>query len=141
MTTLWIVVANAATASILERTSLAHPPTEIEHLEHPESRTHSRDLGDEAPGHGLAGRTGLAQRSTASEREQEHFAQQIARVLKEGWDAHRYGALVVYASNPFLGELLAHLDAGVHKVLTASHSRDLTHLSPTQLQTKLQNEL
>ena len=93
MTTLWIVAANAATATLLECTSRQHI-TEIARLEHPESRLHSRDLESDIPTHGAADRSGLAQRSSAQEREQEHFAQQIASQLKQGLDDHRYGGVV-----------------------------------------------
>ncbi len=140
MTTLWIVAANAATATLLECTSRQHI-TEIARLEHPESRLHSRDLESDIPTHGAADRSGLAQRSSAQEREQEHFAQQIASQLKQGLDDHRYGGVVIYASNPFLGELLAHLNDGVRRLVTAHHPHDLTGLSPQQLQARVLNEL
>ena len=79
MTTLWIVAANAATATLLECTSRQHI-TEIARLEHPESRLHSRDLESDIPTHGAADRSGLAQRSSA----QEHTGLDLGALLLAG---------------------------------------------------------
>lgn len=138
---LCVVVANAAMARVLERPSLTEPLAEVECLVHPESRMHASELENERPGHSRQGRANLAQRTDAKERERTEFARQIAHRLKEGVGANRFDGIVLFASNPFLGELLSHLDEGVRRLVTASHALDLTALALPDLRTRLRSEL
>lgn len=48
--------------------------------------------------------------------------------------------MAVFASNPFLGELMEQLDGVTHQRLVASHAQDLTHLSLQELARHLQAE-
>lgn len=48
--------------------------------------------------------------------------------------------VAVFASNPFLGELMEQLDGVTHQRLVASHAEDLTHLSLQELARHLQAE-
>ena len=48
--------------------------------------------------------------------------------------------VAVFASNPFLGELMEQLDGVTHQRLVASHAKDLTHLSLQELARHLQAE-
>jgi hypothetical protein len=43
-------------------------------------------------------------------------------------------------SNPFLGELLAHLDAPVQKIIDAKYVLDLTSLNVKELEKRLRTE-
>lgn len=136
---LWIVVANAAMARCFEYSSVTEPLVPGECLVHPEGRLHGRDLDAERPGHSHAGRTGLAHRTEVKERERTEFARQIADFLQE--DANRYSGIVLFASNPFLGELLSHLDEGVRQRVTASHAIDLTSFGLSELEARVRSAL
>lgn len=138
---IWVIVANGSIARVLEhhRTETGRW-TEKECLTHPQSRQHGSGAGHEPPGHSMVGRSGLAPRNDAREHERHAFAQQIAQMLKTAVGAHQIGGLVVFASNPFLGELLGQLDDGSRKLLSASHPLDLTQLSQSELIQRMHGE-
>lgn len=54
--------------------------------------------------------------------------------------AGQIGSLVVFASNPFLGQLLGPLDEATHKRVSASHPVDLTSLPLHELARRLHAE-
>jgi protein required for attachment to host cells len=141
---LWIVVANASQARCYERPSPAEPMVALVSLEHPESRLHARDLETDRPGRTHkddAGRTSFVPRSEPKEREREQFAREVAKFLAEGVEAHRCSGVVLFVSNPFLGELLAHLGDGVRQQLVASHALDLTALPANELEQRVKRAL
>ena len=138
---IWVVVANGSMARVLERDP-AKPGRWMEKqcLTHPRSRQQGLAAGHEPPGHSMAGRSGLAPRSDAREHERREFAQQLAHAVKTAVGANPTGGLVVFASNPFLGELLGQLDDASRKLLSASHPLDLTRLGQPELIQRLQGE-
>ncbi|MDP2066656.1 MAG: host attachment protein [Burkholderiaceae bacterium] len=141
---LWIVVANASLARCFERSSSAEPLTALATLEHPESRLHARDLATDRPGRTHkddAGRTAYSPRTEPKDREREQFAREVAKFLAEGVEAHRCSGVVLFASNPFLGELLAQLGDGVRRQLVASHPLDLTGLPLQELDQSVRRAL
>ncbi|NMM82692.1 hypothetical protein B2J86_17475 [Acidovorax sp. SRB_14] len=135
----WVVVANGSRARVLEQ----HPTkperwTETECWVHPQSRVHGADTGHGPAGH--AGRSGLASRSGPQEHERRAFAQQLAGLVATAVGEHRVGRIVVFASNPFLGELLAHLDSESRKRVADSHALDLTSLGMHELTQRLHSD-
>jgi hypothetical protein len=50
-------------------------------------------------------------------------------------------SLALVVSNPFMGELLGHLDSTVEKIIGAKHVLDLTSLSVKELDKRLRTEL
>lgn len=137
----WVVVANGSKARVLEQNP-AKPErwTEMECLLHPQSRLHGASAGHEPAGHAMAGRTGLAQRSGPQEHERRAFAKQLADLLGAAVGEHRVGRIVVFASNPFLGELLAQLNGESRKRLAGSHALDLTGLGMHELTQRLHSD-
>ena len=120
----WALVANGSMARLLELDPAAATHwTERQCLTHPAARLHGSAAGHEPPGHSIAGRSGLAPRSEAAAQERRTFAREVAHALREA----------VFASNPFLGELMEQLDGVTHQRLVASHAQDLTHLSLQEL--------
>ncbi len=53
---------------------------------------------------------------------------------------HRMNSLALVVSNPFMGELLAHLHAPVEKIIDAKHVLDLASLNAKELDTRLRTE-
>lgn len=140
----WIVVANASLARCFELAAPAQPLLPLASLEHPESRKHGRDLQTDRPGQTHkddAGRTSFVPRTEPKERERTEFARQVAKFLEEGSAENRYKGVLLFASNPFLGELLAHLGPGVRQHVTASHALDLTSLDPAALTVRVRQAL
>ena len=137
----WAVVANGSKARVLEQDPRKPGRwTEVECLLHPQSRLHGASAGHEPAGHAIAGRSGLAPRSSPQEHERRIFAQQIADAVGAAVAEQRVGSIVVFASNPFLGELLAHLDSGSRQRVADSHALDLTSLGLQELMQRLHSD-
>ncbi len=130
----WIIVANGSIARMLERNAEDENQwTELKCLLHPEGRLHGTDLAAGEIRHSIAGRAGLARRLEPKQHARKEFAQRVSELLRHHVNHNEIESLVIFASNPFLGELLAHLDAETRKLLHASHPVDLTHLNLTEL--------
>ncbi len=131
----WAVVANGSRARVLEQHSTKPDHwTEKECWVHPQSRVHGAGAG---AAHGPAAHV---PRGGPQEHERRAFAQQLAQLLGSAVGEHRVGRLVVFASNPFLGELLAHLDGACRKRMADSHALDLTGLGMHELTQRLHSE-
>lgn len=136
----WILVANASKARLFERSAFNQPLTELADWTHPESRLSARETERAPLGHSLAGRAGLSPRSDIHQRHRSQFAQTLSHYLQEAVLNQRVKALTLVVSNPFLGELLVHLDAPVQKILKAHHGLDWTSLSITDVDQRLRSE-
>ncbi|MBP8149814.1 MAG: host attachment protein [Limnohabitans sp.] len=136
----WILVANASHASVFERTSFTEPLVELTDWLHPESRMAASETERAPLGHSEAGRAGLAPRSDLKQLHRSEFAKMLAKYLHEAVLDHRVNALALLVSNPFMGELLSHLDASVQHTLVAQHVLDLTSLNLTELDKRLRTE-
>ncbi|WP_284614793.1 host attachment protein [Aquabacterium humicola] len=138
----WLVVANAARARVLEAADGAEPYVHVADLVHPQSRQKGVELGDDragrvsGAGHGL-GSAQYIPRTDVREREHERFAREVAAVLDDGVAAGRCAGLVLVASNPFLGELKAHLGAQALKSVLRTVAADYTTLADDELAQRL----
>ena len=108
-----ILVANSFVARLFERSSLPQPWIETQDWWHAEGRMHTGDLERTPHGHSQAGRTGLAPHTDIKLRERVEFARDVAKGLKQALTVEKWHALEIFASNPFLGELLAQLNPDV----------------------------
>lgn len=136
----WILVANASQARLFERPSLTQPLVELAAWVNPASRSPARDTERAPLGHSVAGRAGLAPRADLKQLHRSAFAKELAQHLQDALRGHRMRSLALFVSNPFLGELLAHLDAPVRKAIAAQQVLDLTALSPTELDKRLRTD-
>jgi len=132
-----ILVANASQARLFERASFSGPLLELADWVHPASRMPARDTERAPLGQSLAGRAGLAPRVDLKHLHRSAFAQVLASHLREAVLNQRMRSLVLIVSNPFLGELLRHLDVSVQKILGVQHALDLTSLSLSELDQRL----
>ena len=136
----WILVANASQAKVWERTSFNEPLVEVIDWVHPESRMPASQTERAPLGHSEAGRAGLAPRAELKQLHRSEFAKTLAKYFHEAVMNHRMNALALFVSNPFMGELLSHLDAPVQQALVAKHALDLTSLNVTELDKRLRSE-
>lgn len=136
----WILVANASQARVFERTSFTQPLVELTDWLHPESRMPARETEGAPLGHSEAGRAGLAPRSDPRQRHRSEFAQTLAQYLQDAVLHNRVNAVALVASNPFMGELTAHLDDPVQKTICAKHVLDLTSLNLRDLDARLRSD-
>lgn len=136
----WILVANASEARLFERRSLSDPLRELADWVNPPSRMSAHETERAPLGQSQAGRAGLAPRTDLKHLHRSDFAQKLAAHLHDALLSQRLTSLALIVSNPFLGELLKHLDASVHKLVGAQHALDLTSLNVTDLERRLRTE-
>jgi protein required for attachment to host cells len=135
-----VLVANSSVARLFDCGPLQQPWVETQDWWHAEGRQHAGDQERTPHGHSLFGRTGLAPHTDTRQRERAEFARDVAAGLQQALISDRWHTLEVFASNPFLGELLAHLSPAVAQTLRRSHPLDLTALSPQEIQQRWNKE-
>ena len=135
--TLWIVVANGSRARLFERSRHDAPLTELKDWVHPATREHRQDMVGKHRQSGMRGRSGLAERSPFHDRERGSFAAEICDWLTHAVQAHEVEHIALLASNPFLGELVAHGQGHLARHLCGTHAVDLTNLPVDQLGQRL----
>ena len=74
-------------------------------------------------------------------KEHERFARELADYLEEGARTQAYGSLVVFAGNPFLGELREALGDGTRRLLKTSLPVDLSHVGAAEIERRVLDEL
>ena len=140
MDKLWVVTANAARARVWERARSGDALSEVVDLVHPESRWKVSELADDKSGHSERGTSNSGHGSTQFEartdplhKQHEKFARDVATQIDQAVASGRCGALVLLASNPFLGVLKGHLGTAAAQRVRASHASDFTAVSAREL--------
>jgi protein required for attachment to host cells len=144
----WIVLANAARARILDREHDASPLQELADLVHPQSREKLRDLASDREGHaekahGDASHAGTAFQPRTEPHRKEHaiFASELSHYLEDAIAQGRCQALVLIASDPFLGELKAHLGPAAARIVSAAIPLDLTSYAGADLARRISDAI
>ena len=142
--TIWIAVANRATARIFAAESPLGAIEEIETLVHPAGRVPEQSLVTDKPGR-TYDRAGPGRHSDADTVQHDHeaatFAGEIAACLAKGRETDRFGTLVVAAAPAFLGELRKHLDPQTQSLVTLELDKDLAHFGARDLRAHLPERL
>jgi protein required for attachment to host cells len=133
MDRIWVLVANASRARVYERDPLDARLVESADFVHPQSRQKGQAFEYDRAGHsehgmgrGSLGRTDYEPPTDVHEREHAKFAHELAQQLGRAVAERRCPGLIVFASNPFFGELKAAFDAATRKALLAAFPSDLT---------------
>ena len=141
MKTQWIVVANASLARVFEREPPAGPLFALTTMEHLESRAKGSELGDDRPGHEAsdfsAGGNRFEPRTDPRRKEHRRFAHEIAERLDKALAHGEFASLVLFASDPFLGELKGALSGPVLRRLQSTRDSDFTSLGIDALEERL----
>ncbi|TDV14395.1 host attachment protein [Paraburkholderia caballeronis] len=142
--TIWIAVANRATARIFTADSPLGALDEIETLIHPAGRAPEQSLVTDKPGR-TYDRAGTGRHADSDTTQHDHeaavFAAEIAACLAKGRETDRFGTLIVAAPPAFLGELRKHLDAQTQNLVTLELDKDLAHLGARELRAYLPERL
>jgi protein required for attachment to host cells len=139
----WYVIANAARARILESVGATAAFDTVADLVHAQGRQQRAELAPDAPGHapgpvrGGPGGTDYAPRTDPHERERERFAREIADAIERGVAERRPAALVLVASDPFLGALRASLGPAAAALVVHTVHHDYTTLAEPELAQRL----
>jgi protein required for attachment to host cells len=119
--------------------------TLLAQFEDPLGRAKGVELAEDRAGYEPAarGQSGSTYAPHMDSRTKEHetFARQLAHYLNEGIAAHRCSALVIIASNPFLGEVKSHLNEQSAKALHRSVPLDLTSYTGKELERRIDEAL
>lgn len=141
MNTQWIVVANAGYARIFRRDTASAPLVQVVALTHDKSRMNASALTTDRPGsqpadnsHGL---NHFEPRCDPRHKEHQRFAKEIAQRLDDGLKGNHFGSLILFASNPFMGELKAQLSEAVTHRLMAALNTDLSHVGAAELDRRI----
>lgn len=141
----WILIANASRASCFERNDGASELKLLAQFEDPLGRAKGIDLATDRAGYESTGRgngsAAFSPRTDSRTKEHDSFARQLAGYLNEGIAAHRCDSLAIVASNPFLGEVKAHLDAQSTKGLSKAVAKDLTSFVGADLMQRIEQAL
>ena len=141
----WILIANAATARCFEKQADGKLEL-LDSFAHPDSRKPGSTLGSDRPGHieGVGHGLGSASyqpRIDPKSWEHNKFAQELAAHLNTAVASQKFDRLFVIASNPFLGQIKAHLDAQASKRLAGGIAADLTSYEGRELKARVDEAL
>ena len=137
---LCIIVANGSQARAFERQGVHEPLVELHNWVHPQTRMHASELSLDHPGPGHSGRGGLAPRMEQRHKARHQFAHELSQWLQARLSGQTQGAVALFSSNPFLGELMAELPQALHRQVCASHPTDLTDLPFDALDERLRKD-
>lgn len=141
MKTQWIVIANAASARIFRRDTASAPLVQVAALTHDRSRMNATALQSDRPGTQPAdnsyGINHFQPRSDPRRKEHQRFAKEIAQQLDDGLKGGAFDSLILFASNPFMGELKTQLSEAVSRRLKATLNNDLSHVGIAELDRRI----
>lgn len=131
-----VLIGNAARARLFERDPDNGAMRELADFVHPQSRAKGIALADDRPGRAMKGqaRTQFQPHTDPHQREHHRFAQEIAHHLEQEALAHRIGRLLLFVSDPFLGELSGELGQAASSVLALRVAHDLTAWQGAELE-------
>jgi protein required for attachment to host cells len=148
MQTNWIVLANASRARVCGRDPDSGRLDELADLVHPQSRQKGSALdsdrgGHAQQGHGGADRHGTTLDAREDPRHKAHaqFARELADYVERAITEGRCTGWTLMASDPFLGELKAHLGKGAQKALQRAVARDMTSFDGADLEQHVRDAL
>ena len=144
----WIMLANASQARVYSRERKDGRLTELDDFVHPQSRQMGREIDDSRAGRvekGLGasghGSTQLESRTPPRQKQHEQFAHQLADYIDAAIKQRRIESWVLIASNPFLGEIKAHLSQHAEKALHAAVTSDLSSFTGPELERRVSESL
>jgi hypothetical protein len=142
MTAHWILLANARYARLLRQEHGA-PLDVLATFTHSDGSggTAQRGRGGYVKEDGSFGGITSPPRMDARHKVQHRLAHELAGHLERQAQSGRFDSLVVFASNPFLGELKAQLGVATRRRLRAVCDVDLTSVGPAELEPRIAHEI
>jgi protein required for attachment to host cells len=138
----WIVVSDASRARVFEIGSARQPLRLLRALEHPKSRLKNHDLvtddrGRTNNGMGRRKRSVMESRTPPKQTEEQVFAREVTRVLKEAQERNEFAALALVAPPRFTGMLRETIGKHLGRRIIATVEKDLTSSPPRELSKRL----
>lgn len=137
MDTTWILVAHRGGARLFENKGLGKGLNLLEDIPHPQGKLRNQDIDSDQPGRSFdrfgQGRHALGTEQEPKEHLAELFAKELADLLENGRNQHRYQRLVLIAGPDFLGVLRSALNAQVTALVTSSLAKNLANVNATDI--------
>jgi protein required for attachment to host cells len=145
MTSIWILSANSARATIFTAESAQAPLVELEVFDNPDARVKQADLASDRAGrsfdsHG-EGRHAMEASVDPKQQVQIGFAKLIADRLEQARIEHAFERLVLVAAPAFLGLLRPNFGAALQSLVSLEVDKDYTALRPGDLRARLPERL
>lgn len=142
----WILVCDAARATIFTADDLETQWQRLEELSHADSRKKSSELSPTEPGgaqksKGSSRHTTFEAHTTPHEAEARHFAVELGERLNQGASRRAFEQLVIAAPPQFLGLLRQHLHGDTAKRIRAAIDKDYTALAERELKLRIVESL
>ena len=149
MTTTWVLVANAAQASLYQspKAKLFNNPdklTLVDNYIHPESRLSGAELKTDRAGNyksGTSGHGSFVEQSNPREHEADVFAKDLAVLLNKGRVDNSFQDLILIAPASFCGMINKHLDCHVQELVSSNIHKDFTKFEDKELIKHIQTHL
>lgn len=137
MDTTWILVAHRAGARLFENKGPGKGLNLVQDIPHPEGKLRNQDIDSDQPGRSFD-RFGQGRHALGTEQEpKEHlavlFAKELAELLDDGRNQHRYQRLVLIAGPDFLGVLRGALNPQITALVTTSLAKNLANVTDTDI--------
>lgn len=141
----WILIANASRARLFQQQDHGAPYALLRSFEHPASRMHSSELGEDERGRQGAdrafGATAYEPRLEPQRKEHLRFAGELAEYLEAGAQHGLCRSVRLFAASPFLGELKAQLGEGTQRILAGAHDLDLSPVGLAEIGRRIEQAL
>ena len=134
-----IIVADASKARIFKSARGLQQLTEIEDFIHSESRMTDSELMSDTSRISANRRGSLQPRTFPKDHEEQAFAKQLGKHLKELYSKEPYEDLILVASPRFLGMLRNELTVSIANLVSKTIDKELIHLDKDQLLEQLKN--
>lgn len=134
-----VIVADASKARIFKSTRGLKQLAEIEDFIHSESRMTDSELMSDTSRISANRRGSLQPRTFPKDHEEQTFAKQLGKHLKELYNREPYEELILVASPRFLGMLRDELHASIANLVTATIDKELIHLDKEKLLEQLRS--
>jgi len=134
-----IVVADAGHARLFRIRHSWKDLREQEVLIHSASRLRDRELSSDAAGRARDPQSTLDPRTSAKQHEEQSFAKQLGKHLKQCHNASPFDELILVASPRFLGMLRAELPAPLDRLESRTIQKDLIHMDIDDLAEYIRN--
>jgi protein required for attachment to host cells len=144
MNTVWVLVCDAARATLFDVREDETPWHLVERFEHEASRSKASELvgdqsGRSSPQGGSVHHNALAPASSPKDVEEGHFAHELATMLDQALRSKRFRRWVLVAPPRFLGMVRRELSPELAKHLMATVDKDLSRLPSNELAVHLRD--
>lgn len=136
MTTTWILVANASSASLYMNNGPKQGLEKIRTYEHAASREKASDLVSDRPGHFKSagnGRGAYVPPTDPKQNEAQQFALELTRELEHGRTSNEFQRLILVAPAQFMGLIKSNTGSALRNLVSDHFEKDYTKLDERTL--------